>query len=263
MKNSTFQPMRKMSAADVLATLQETHRQYGVLDGEVDPDVELALRSTVEEWREADDLIEWRALGRAMNKEFEVNFSDKEWRDVLEPERKKTLRHVCDLLAEKAYRPEIRQISVFGIECLSAGAFLTLRSALRNSGVPVEELRPSTPLEPYLKNHCAAMMSALSKMAPHKLPLVEIEYSKCNRASWHLMGTGFLSLILAFLINLFTETQVLNWVAGIALFSGLLGIFTSNRFAPATLSFSGLQTFRDLVESLIQPPENEHCMTLV
>ena len=138
----------------VLAVLRDEHRQQCQYDEAADPDVWLSLETTVAEWREACDLIPPRELGRALNQMWGIACSDSEWGDVLEPSHRRRLSGVCELIARHATRRRIRPARLLGRNCASAGAFLTIRSLLRQSGADVSELAPLTSLADYTAPPC-------------------------------------------------------------------------------------------------------------
>lgn len=250
MRQSRFLATRNMSAADVLESLRETHRHFSVLDPEVDGEVVLSFETTVAQWQEADDLVEWRALGRALNKEYEVDFGDAQWREVLKPERRKTLRDICELIAQRAQCPAAKPLRVCGTSCLSAGVFLTLRSSLRKSGVSVEDLRPTSKLSFYLENHAAELTSIIGKMAPARVPLIEVEYSKWQDAGCFALIGSFV----ASLVSLATPWPQLQWTMATIFFLSFIALFVSFRAKPASVELGNLHTFRDLVGAMIGAP---------
>jgi hypothetical protein len=54
---------------------------------------------------------------------------------VLEPAEAPTLRELCEFIAQASVRPSIEPVSIMGTTCLNAGAFLAIRSLLRDAGV--------------------------------------------------------------------------------------------------------------------------------
>ena len=139
-------PTEEATPEFVLAVIQDSHRQQCYYDPEADPDVALDFESTVGAWREACDLIGWRPLGRALNREFRLNYCDDEWQTVLEPADNHTLYQVCLFIAVRARQPTLRPITILGASCLRAAAFRAVQDVLHNAGADVRSLRPSTPL---------------------------------------------------------------------------------------------------------------------
>src|SRR5262249_12499494 len=61
-----------------------------------------------------------------------------------------TVRGLCMALAQFVEVPVIEPVTVLGRPSPSAGAFVTIRALLARAGADVSDLRPSTPLLPYL-----------------------------------------------------------------------------------------------------------------
>jgi hypothetical protein len=166
---------RKADAGLVLRVFVEIHRQRTHFDPEVDPSTELSFRSTVAEWRSACDLLSWRELGRALNTEWGIDAADAEWRSVLEPARERTLGDVCQFIADRAQLPQVVPRGFFGARCAAAGVFLGVRSALAAEGIDTRRLRPSTDLEPYLRLAPFTLLTFGVRVAPGRLPPLQIE----------------------------------------------------------------------------------------
>src|ERR1035441_723476 len=101
----------------ILAVIKDSYRQQCQFDPEAERGVLLDFDSTIQGWREACDLLGWRKLAKAMNDWFKMDFSDDQWYAVLEPAKAKKLRGVCELLATKVTRIEIKP---FGNRCVNA-----------------------------------------------------------------------------------------------------------------------------------------------
>lgn len=153
MRNTSFLPSRPMTRNDVLETIRDSYRFAQKLDPEAEPGYDLTFDTTIEDWRTACDLLPAKKLGRALNVWFGVHFSDVDWMATLEPAKTATLSGVCELVASEAKMPDVKEFPVFGTECLSAGVFLTIRTALAKEGIPAEDIRPSTALEPIALKH--------------------------------------------------------------------------------------------------------------
>src|SRR4051794_3800174 len=111
----------------VLEVLRGQHRLECEF-GEGDPDSNLTMAMTVADWQAASNLVSWRALGRAFNEWWDIDYSDAEWRVALKPEASRTLGDVCEFIAARAVRPTVKPARLFGGECTPAGVFLTIRS---------------------------------------------------------------------------------------------------------------------------------------
>jgi hypothetical protein len=149
---------QKITPTDVLSILIEQHRLCSPLDPEADPYAELSFASTIDDWRDANDLIPWRPLSEFLNKEFQIKATEDEWKSVLTPSSARTLQDVCMLISKHSLREDIRPVKLLGQECLSSAVFRTLIKYLSQRQVDVSEIRPSTPLTPYLEKYFSEMV---------------------------------------------------------------------------------------------------------
>ncbi|HEX7425022.1 MAG TPA: hypothetical protein VF311_14210, partial [Terriglobales bacterium] len=155
-----------MTKDDVLRAIRDSYRFSEQLDPEAEQGYDLTFETTVDEWRAACDLLAAGKLGQALNAWFNVSFSNTDWMATLEPAKKATLEGVCELIASKAQMADIKPFAICGTQCLSAGAFLTIRSALGKEGIPVEGIRPSTSLAPTAYKHLSSFIAAMGRLAP-------------------------------------------------------------------------------------------------
>jgi len=226
----------------VLAVLRDMHRQQCQHDPEAGPGAVLSCDTTVAEWRDACDLLEWRQLGRAYNQVWGIACSDDEWRAVLDPARQRRLADVCQLIAARAARPVIRPSRLLGSTCAPAGAFLTIRSLLHEAGAPAGEIAPSTPLTPYTRRFAEVFLGPVSRLAPGALPPVRIRTPVYDAAIWGIPvalvclwigACGGMHLLTVFGVVLVASVYALTWYAARCLL-------------PASVQFGELRTFRDL-----------------
>jgi hypothetical protein len=235
--NNTY-PVQKMPATPeyILAVMQDNYRQQCQFDPEVEKGVLLTFDSTVQEWREACDLHGWRRLAKAMNDWFKAEFSDAQWKTVLEPAKEKKLRGVCELLATKANRIEIKP---FRNQCINAGIFLTIRSLLKNAGVK-EVIKPSTPIAPFCRNDVALFLSEIAKIEPGALPPFKIYNRLYDYSLWAFLLGLVICGIGSFLSPLLT-------IFGVC-FTGLAYavIWKAAKSRPQKVEFGSIKTFRDL-----------------
>ncbi len=236
---------RRMTPDDVLRVLADSHRQQCQYDPGADPDAVISYDMTVAEWRSACNLFQWRPLGRALDAEFGTSFPDEEWKRVLTPPKRRTLRDVCDLIAWQAVVPVVKPMKVSGKPCLSAGAFFAVRNLLRRAGADTSSIRPSTPLAQYLRDWAGAVLSELTKIAPGSLPPVKIGKPFYER-SFLLVLVGMLSTAFFSWLQwpLFVLVALGLWLAG------HLGLFVGARIRPRRASFGALGTFGDLARAI-------------
>lgn len=74
----------------------------------------------------------------------------------------RTVGDVCRFLADRVPRPAVRP----WLNDRAAGAFLTVRHQLAAAGADVSGVRPSAPLEPYLRTHPKVFEWELQRLAP-------------------------------------------------------------------------------------------------
>ena len=233
----------------ILACIQEEWCQCAMPDGEKEDGKGQQLptfETTIHEWREAMDLVWWSPLGQALNKFWGTKFSEWRWFWVLVPARDRTLRGVCQLLASAARRPLVPPAKVLGRDCESAAVFLAIRSLLVGAGAP-PDLRPSTPLEPFLRKWPKIFLKEVSRLAPGGLPFT------FKNKYFHIL-TG-LSLILGCLLLLLTASVEEPWVAlgGVFLFAaGWVVALVGGTYFPGRLTLENVTTFRGLTEAIIE-----------
>jgi hypothetical protein len=107
---------------EVLAILVDQHRLQSQVDPEAEQDAVLTFDSSIADWRFACDLVGWRGLARALNEEWGMSLSLREWREILEPHDKRTLRILCETISRKPvietlpHRTRPLQVSACGME---------------------------------------------------------------------------------------------------------------------------------------------------
>ncbi|MBI2928288.1 MAG: hypothetical protein HYY24_21675 [Verrucomicrobia bacterium] len=224
----------------ILAIVQDWQRlEWG---SALDTSQIFSFDTTVKTWRDDCELQGWKQLGEALNKFFGTTFSNGDWRGVMKPEKQRTLRDVCALIATRATLPNVRELNVFGRPCRSASSFFALRSCLQVAGVETARLRPSTKLDEYLRRHGQTVVEMVTKLAPGKLPRMKTKSNLGHRLSGWACLMGLLTLV-AGEISERPEWTVTGCLVSafafiaITLFSNLL---------PARVHLEGLETFGDL-----------------
>ena len=154
-----------LNALDILNIFIEEHRICSPLDFEADVTIILNFNTTVSDWRCARDLMRWRPLSHFLNAEFNLSLSEEQWKSVLTPARKRTLREVCELIANHCSFPTVTPVRLLGNSCLSAAVFITLKKYLARRGVQVDDLKPSTLIAPYLNDHFSEMIEQIGILA--------------------------------------------------------------------------------------------------
>lgn len=140
----------RYTSNEIFEIFNEQHRLCSPLDIEADESFVLTTKTVIRDWRRALDLVKWNELAIFFNKEFRINEPLEKWNSILNPENKKTLGDLCDFLAGITEKEIINPIKILGNDCLSAATFITLKNNLRNKGVNVADLRPSTKIKDFL-----------------------------------------------------------------------------------------------------------------
>jgi hypothetical protein len=243
----------------VLAVLRDNHRQQCQFDPEAEPSVNLSFSTTVADWRLACDLVGWRKLGRAENGLWGIACSDDDWRAVLEPATERTLADVCGLIAQHATAPTIRPWRLLGAKCDAAGAFLTVRSLLKDAGASVDEIAPSTRLGTFARRYAYVFLGPISRLAPGALPPVRIRTPAYDAAVLS-HGVGLLcslvGLLLSALVGSWISLVVATGFAVCAVAYPLIWI-TARYTLPASVEFEPLRTFGDLATAIATAKSKE------
>lgn len=230
----------------VLAVLRDMQRQKSRYSVEEDDGTSWTFETTIEEWRQYTEFFGWPKLCQALNHDWGIDCSDAEWREVLEPEDKKRLRQVCDLIARHARRAVVRPARLFGCLCTPAGAFLTVRSLLGEAGASVEEIAPSTPLASYTRRYAHVFLGPISRLAPGALPLVRVR----NRGYDAGLLGSFAGLVL-FAVSACSGSPLFA-VAGAGMFIAgwALTWIAACWMLPTAVEFGELRTFGDFAKAL-------------
>lgn len=237
-----------LSPDDILAILQDKHRHQCSYDPEADPDVILTLDSSIEDWRIACDLVEWKALAGALNTQWNLTVPLSEWKSLLTPPKKRKLRGVCTVLSRSNRPKKVISPSIFGRHCQTAGVFFAVRELLERDGADVSHLAPSSLLSKFAIEHTRAFEQDISQLAPGALPTIRIQNPDYERA------TGFMTLAV---LSLFGSALASFWISYLwipFLVVVILGVAWVNQVAqnsrPTSVTFGELKTMRDLCRTL-------------
>jgi hypothetical protein len=239
----------------VLSVLADQHRQQCQWDCEVDPEARITFEMTVDEWQMACDLLGWRGLAKALDEYWQMGRPEDEWRQVLKPEVRRTLRDVCNFISAHGVREEVVPATILGARCAPAGAFFAVCSRLRQAGVDVDGIAPSTPLGDYARKHPYVFLGPVSKLAPNALPDVRIE------TPWHFPAV--LGMLLAMLLVIYAVPMACVWLRlplwlciGAAPAPGYLtwrlGVWLVRKIHPRRVEFGDIKTFGDLARVIAE-----------
>jgi len=176
----------KYTEKEILEIFKEQHRLCSPLDPEADLWAEITADMTVREWRWANDLIGWKELSEFLNQEFRVQISESEWREALEPAKTRKLIEVCRLLSKYAEKDIYEPKTLFGKPCLKAGVFLTIKKNLKDKGVNVSELRPSSSLNEYLDKNFSPVLEEITLTGTK--PIDKIETRRKKKGFWNTIN---------------------------------------------------------------------------
>ncbi|HEX8523676.1 MAG TPA: hypothetical protein VF669_15580 [Tepidisphaeraceae bacterium] len=229
-------PTRPVTREDVLAILIDHLRLIDPFFIALYP---LSFESNVHEARRC---LENRSeFPHLLNNAFALKLSRQEWDKVLKPFKKRTLSDLCDFITPLATRRYIEPVTILGSESRKAGAFLAVREILQNNGVDVSNLRPSSPLEPYLRKFDKNVLPELIQLAPCTLPQIEAQVGTLG-ALWLTMGCCALISTLASCVG-FKDLAVPFSIVWVSLF---LICLIGNGLFPKTPRLGWIRTFRDL-----------------
>ena len=176
----------KYSEKEILEIFKEQHRLCSPLDPEANPWAEITADMTISEWRWANDLLEWKELSKFLNQEFRVQISQSEWYDVLEPAKTRKLIEVCKLLSKYTERDTYEPKTLFSRPCLKAGVFLTIKKNLKDKGVNVSNLRPSSFLTEYMDKYFSQVLEEITLTGTK--PIDKIETRRKKNGFWNAIN---------------------------------------------------------------------------
>jgi hypothetical protein len=245
---AVLEPVTKPATPDyVLSVIVDWHRQQceGLSDPEAEPAIKLTFESTVEDWRMASDLLPWQELAQTMNSFWHIERSDAEWKKVLVPANEHRLGEVCDFIAQTARMEVLVPSGFLGATCNSAGAFRSVRSKLAAAGADVSQLRPSSPLEPYMRKYFDVFLNEILAMAPGSLPVIKPHVPLYY---WSLYSAGLclLATLVAYLFGAI-GIAVISWVLFLA---SQVMIWIVVKLPPNRVELGELKTFRDLAQAI-------------
>jgi hypothetical protein len=244
-----FRPAMESATPEHLQVLlRDHHRQVCGYDPEADRGAQLSFSMTVAQWKEALDLIPRQQLADVLNQEWGIQCPHNEWKAVLEPDEERTLKDVCNLLARYVKLPKVEPMGLLGASCLPAGAFLIVRSLLRDAGADPSKIAPSTPLASYARAHRDTFLGPISRLAPGALPTMEIRHpfidlalkvvdlaDKANLAGLLLIAVGFL-----------VGWPWITYLGALTIPLSFFAKWCACHPWPTTVEFGELKTFRDL-----------------
>ena len=257
---------RRMTPEDVLEVLREWHRQEWP-DVEGTASMSLDFDTTVRDWwffALMDDSRPAPNIGLRVNGIFGTDFSVNQWRGVVTPWKKKTLRDVCELVATRAEVAQIRPACVLGRECLPAGAFRAVKTRLASTGVDVAKLRPSSSLSDWLRKHYSELVLELAKLAPGRLPAMKVIHPARDRAEC-VSAIVYLAVLVCILSTYLIGPAALPVTGLVGLVASFARLWTSEKAeqTPDRIDCGELHDFRDLCYAIVGQTPTRRAATRV
>ena len=244
---------RRLTAEEILASLTDAYALNANFNDN-SPYLTNAVHAemTVEEYCDDMEVYDAREF---LNHWFDLSLSREESWAVGTPTRQQTLRELCEFYATRAEARAIDPVTVLGRPCLSAGAFLSVRTMLAEAGADVSRLAPSSPLGPYLRKHFMIFARDISKLSPGTFP--RIEEDERPTISVPYLGTGAVILAGLLALVMVLDRQFLNCCSpllAIAFIPAILVLWLRARALRQTAELPGVYDFRDLVDKLLNRP---------
>ena len=176
----------KYTKEEILEIFKEQHRLCSPIDPEADIWAEITNEMTVTEWRWANDLLDWKELSKYLNQEFRIEIPETEWHQTLEPAQTRRLIDVCLLISKYAEKDIYEPKNLFGRPCLKAGVFLTIKKNLKDKGVNVSDLRPSSMLGDYIDKYFSPLLVEITLTGTK--PIDKIEMRRKKKGFWNAIN---------------------------------------------------------------------------
>ena len=240
---------RNLTVDEIFGIFKDEHRLCSPLDPEADPSFDLQPTSTVDEWREARDLLTWDKLAKVYNEEYGIEIPLETWKTVFEPGDQRTVQDVCALISKHAKIEVIKPINILGQVCLSSAIFKSIKKNLESKGIDTSKLSPSSRIEPVLKKNFGEFVGYMSKTFTGVIPEINQTRTRLGKFA----GYFGLTLLLSLFAALFWNKLLL--VAALALLPTIiLGYLSIKQFKTQDemLTIPGIVTFRDLVERIVE-----------
>ncbi|GAB3936996.1 hypothetical protein [Mucilaginibacter myungsuensis] len=228
---------------EILQILNDQYHCQAVFDPEVDEGDDLTFATTIQEWRDTCDLIDPKSLAKVEHRSFQLATPVQELEIILSTETT-TLLGFCRYISDHAVKLTVSPVMSLGTPCMSAAIFKTLTANLKERGVDVQHIRPSSKLAPIFNKHGGILLTEVSKFAPGAFTKFEYEQNRISRT-----GGNF---ILLFLLSIIVVPFVwhFHWMLLLPLGIGILLWYIGSKFPPAKEVIGGYYTLRELVMAM-------------
>jgi hypothetical protein len=156
--------------------------QQVVFDPETEPGHDLSFNTTVAEWRAMSDLRPWKPVAAALAAQYRISQPIEAWASVLEPASIRTLAGVTGFISRFGTFPRVSPAGATGAKSIVAGVFAGIQAELGRQGVPLRNVRPSSPIAHYIRLHGWTLITFAATCAPGALPLIR----RAPRRRWFL-----------------------------------------------------------------------------
>jgi hypothetical protein len=240
---------RNLTADEIFFIFKEEHRLCSPLDPEADPSFDLQPTSTVDEWRQARDLLSWDKLAKVYNEEFKIEINLETWQTVFLPGDKRIIMDVCELMSHHAKTETIQPVKLFGQTCLSAAIFRSIKRNLELKGVDTSDLTPSSRIEPILKSNFGEFLFYINKNFTGVIPGINEKRTVFGKVAGFFTLMFILSLIGGFF---WSKLLIMAFVSTLP---AIIFWYLSDRqfkHQDDMLAIPGIVTFRDLVNKIVE-----------
>jgi hypothetical protein len=168
---------------------------------------------------------------------------------ALEPADTKTLGDLCNFIASNADKEIIKSIKLFGSNCETAAIFKSLTAKLKDRGIDISDIRPSSQFEPLVKKYSSVLIEEINQIDPTVLPPVHYKTNWVYK--WGLRT--FMTLLFVTFFLAYKESKW-AWLTGGICFVGYIMTWIGARLKPKQASFAEIQTVADLVRQINTAP---------
>jgi hypothetical protein len=229
----------------VLAVMREAYRiNVGIAYEEAAR--RLMPNTTIAEWLNQFDGLALPDCGPSLNEMWSLYIPMLEWRDLLASQERTRFGGLCEVIAEHAVRTRIQPARLFGTVDRPAGVFLSIRSLMRDAGIDVAGILPSTPVAPYMPQLCD-MVGMLCRLSPGALPVLHWSSPRVEEALYIALAAAAILIFIA----LISGSASFGLTGFVSLVLSVLALRIYCRDTDRLkLEFEGIRTFRDLATAL-------------
>ena len=239
----------KYHPTEILLIIQANYKQQQQYDDIVLKDRKFTFETTLADWQEICDLVETTQLWKYLNYYFRLNLDKESWMTTLEPEDTKNLGDLCNFISSHADKEIIKPIKLFGSNCETAAIFKSLTEKLKDRGIDISDIRPSSQLEPLVKKYRSVLIEEINQIDPTVLP--PINYKTNWVYKWGLRT--FMTLVFVTLVLVYEESKWAWLTGGISLI-GYIMTWIGAKLNPKQAGFADIQTLADLVRRINTAP---------